>query len=308
MWHIPHEPSVVRPWYVPGDETSFTIIAFPKPSIGKAFEEIFEETIKINTLDYEVYKQIQQCLIDRLDMADHVVITGKGENQTKLRVQLHRLKNPEKETNFENCVADVNIPLGEVFTSPVLAGTEGTLQVSSVYIGDFQFKNLKMEFKEGRVVSYSCDNFEDKKAGEALVKQMIMKNHEALPMGEFAIGTNTVAYAMAGKYGIIDKLPILIVEKMGPHFAVGDTCYSWSEDTALYNPDGKEIIARDNEISALRKEDLSKAYFNCHTDITIPYRELDEIYGVTEDGEKLPLIADGRFVVPGAEKLNEALE
>lgn len=303
-----NDASQVANRYVPGDETSFTIIAFPKPSIGKAFEEIFEETIKINTLDYEVYKQIQQCLIDRLDMADHVVITGKGENQTKLKVQLHRLKNPEKETNFENCVADVNIPLGEVFTSPVLKGTEGTLQVSSVYIGDFQFKNLKMEFKEGRVVSYSCDNFEDKKAGEALVKQMIMKNHEALPMGEFAIGTNTVAYAMAGKYGIIDKLPILIVEKMGPHFAVGDTCYSWSEDTALYNPDGKEIIAKDNEISALRKEDLSKAYFNCHTDITIPYRELDEIYGVTEDGEKLPLIAGGRFVVPGAEKLNEALE
>ena len=66
------------------------------------------------------------------------------------------------------------------------------------------------------------------------------------------------------------KRQILIAEKMGPHFAVGDTCYSWSEDTAMYNPDGKEIIARDNEISILRKEDISKAYFGWHTDITIP--------------------------------------
>ena len=41
----------------------------------------------------------------------------------------------------------------------------------------------------------------------------------------------------------------------------------------MYNPDGKEIIARDNEISILRKEDISKAYFGCHTDITIPYDE-----------------------------------
>ena len=32
------------------------------------------------------------------------------------------LNNPEKETNFENCLADVNIPLGEVFTSPKLTG------------------------------------------------------------------------------------------------------------------------------------------------------------------------------------------
>ena len=76
------------------------------------------------------------------------------------------------------------------------------------------------------------------------------------------------------KYGIGDQLPVLIAEKMGPHFAVGDTCYSWGEDCPLYNPDGKEIIARDNErVSILRKEDVSKAYFGCHTDITVPYKE-----------------------------------
>lgn len=223
-------------------------------------------------------------------------------------MSLHSLHDPKRQTNFENCVADVNIPLGEVFTSPVLAGTEGILEVSSVYIGNFQFKNLVMEFKDGKVIYYGCDNFEDKEAGRALVKQVIMKNHDTLPMGEFAIGTNTVAYAMAQRFDIVDKLPILIVEKMGPHFAVGDTCYSWSEDTVICNPDGKEVIARDNEISILRKEDPGKAYFSCHTDITIPYRELGEIYGVDRHGEKLPVIADGRFVVPGAEKLNEALK
>lgn len=294
--------------YVPGEEISFTIIAFPRPSIGADFRKIFEETVKINTLDYEVYKQIQQAIIDKLDRAREVVITGKGDNRTHLRVRLHTLNHPERETNFENCVADVNIPLGEVFTSPVLEGTAGTLQVGSVYIGDFQFKNLTMEFRDGRVASYSCDNFEDRQAGAALIRQVILKNHDTLPMGEFAIGTNTAAYAMARTYGIVDRLPILIAEKMGPHFAVGDTCYSWAEDRAIYNPDGKEIIARDNEISILRKEEISKAYFNCHTDITLPYRELDEIYGVTAEGEKLPVIADGRFVAAGTETLNEALD
>ena len=38
-----------------------------------------------------------------------------------------------------------------------------------------------------------------------------------------------------------------------------------------------EIIARDNEVSILRKEDISKAYLGCHTDITIPYDELDKL-------------------------------
>ena len=169
--------------YVPGMETSFTIIAFPLPEIGDNFEKIFEETIRINTLDYELYRDIQQCIIDALDQADHVMVYGMGENRTKLKVALRRLKNPAKETNFENCVADVNIPVGEVFTSPVLSGTEGTLFVGSVYIGDFQFKDLYMEFKDGRVADYGCANFEDEKEGRVLVKQIIMKNHDSLPMG-----------------------------------------------------------------------------------------------------------------------------
>ncbi|WP_207667650.1 aminopeptidase [Lacrimispora algidixylanolytica] len=299
-----NESSRILNQFIRGDEISFTIIAFPVPDIGERFEEIFEETIAINTLDYEKYKDLQQIIIDTLDEAQYVEITGSGENKTSLRVALHNLENREKETNFENCVADVNIPLGEVFTSPVLAGTEGTLFVSTVYIADFQFKDLMMTFENGMIKDYSCSNFEDPNQGKALIKQVILKNHDTLPMGEFAIGTNTTAYAMARKFGILDKLPILIVEKMGPHFAVGDTCYSWSEDSPVYNPNGKEVIARDNEVSELRKLDLSKAYYSCHTDITIPYAELDKIETVTADGKRVLIIKDGQFVLKGIEDLN----
>ena len=139
-----------------------------------------------------------------------------------------------------------------------------------------------------------------------------MFNHDTLPIGEFAIGTNTVAYVMARRFDILRRLPILIVEKMGPHFAVGDTCYSYSEDMKLYNPDGKEIIAKDNECSILRKsknkEEQEKAYFNCHTDITIPYEEIGSITSVHSDGKEVLIIENGRFVLPGTEKLNEPFE
>ena len=89
---------------------------------------------------------------------------------------------------------------------------------------------------------------------------------------------------------------------------MGDTCYSHCEEVPMYNADGKEVVARDNSISLLRDRDPAKAYFNCHTDITIPYDELGDITVICHDGRELPIIKEGRFVVPGTEILNEALD
>ena len=84
----------------------------------------------------------------------------------------------------------------------------------------------------------------------------------------------------------------------------------------MYNPDGKEIVAKENECSAFRKEDPKKAYFNCH-----PYEELSRIAAVTaqtvevpimndvaEERVEIPILLDGRFVLEGTLKLNEPFE
>lgn len=294
--------------YIPGDERSFTIIAYPVPEIGEDYEEIFQEIIRINTLDAGLYEQVQQTLIDALDQGESVHICGENGNRTDLTVQLHTLSDPEKETIFENCVADVNIPVGEVFTSPVLEGTNGVLHVSKVYLNELQYKDLEITFSNGMVADYRCSNFERKLENKEYIRDNVLYRHDTLALGEFAIGTNTTAYQAAKKYGIEDKMPILIAEKMGPHFAVGDTCYSWCEDIAVYNPNGKEIIARDNSVSIQRKEDLGKAYYHCHTDITIPYEELGKIEVNKKDGGHILLLEHGRFVLPGTEILNEPLK
>lgn len=294
--------------YIPGDERSFTIIAYPVPEIGEDYEEIFQEIIRINTLDAGLYEQVQQTLIDALDQGESVHICGENGNRTDLTVQLHTLSDPEKETIFENCVADVNIPVGEVFTSPVLEGTNGVLHVSKVYLNELQYKDLEITFSNGMVADYRCSNFERELENKEYIRDNVLYRHDTLALGEFAIGTNTTAYQAAKKYGIEDKMPILIAEKMGPHFAVGDTCYSWCEDIAVYNPNGKEIIARDNSVSIQRKEDLGKAYYHCHTDITIPYEELGKIEVNKKDGGHILLLEHGRFVLPGTEILNEPLK
>jgi len=294
--------------YIPGDERSFTIVAYPVPEIGDQYEEIFDEIIKINTLDAKVYERVQQTIIDALDQGTSVHILGNNGNHTDLRVQLYKLKDPKKETIFENCVADVNIPVGEVFTSPVLEGTNGVLHVSQVYLNELLYKDLEVTFSNGMVADYSCKNFEHALENKEYFLDNVLYRHPTLPLGEFAIGTNTTAYVAAKKYNIADKMPILIAEKMGPHFAVGDTCYSWAEDIKVYNPNGKEIVARDNSVSIQRKEDVSAAYFHCHTDITIPYEELKSITVECADGKEIEIIRDGIFVLPGTEILNEPLK
>ena len=294
--------------YIPGDERSFTIVAYPVPEIGDQYKEIFDEIIKINTLDAKVYEKVQQTIIDALDQGTSVHILGNNGNHTDLRVQLYKLKDPKKETIFENCVADVNIPVGEVFTSPVLEGTNGVLHVSQVYLNELLYKDLEVTFSNGMVADYSCKNFEHELENKEYFLDNVLYRHPTLPLGEFAIGTNTIAYVAAKKYNIADKMPILIAEKMGPHFAVGDTCYSWAEDIKVYNPNGKEIVARDNSVSIQRKEDVSAAYFHCHTDITIPYEELKSITIECADGKEIEIIRDGIFVLPGTEILNEPLK
>lgn len=294
--------------YVKGQERSFTIIAFPTPAIGKDFEAIFKETVRLNTLDYTLYRNIQQTMIDSLDKADYVKVEGRNGNETDIKINLWKLKEPAKETIFENCVADVNIPVGEVFTSPVLKGSEGILHVKRVYLNEMPFKDLRIKFRDGMVTEYSCENYPDKKDNEEYIKKYLLFSHGTLPIGEFAIGTNTTAYMMMKRYGLESVMPILIAEKTGPHFALGDTCYSHEEDMITYNPDGKAIVARENSISAKRFDEPTEAYFGCHTDITIEYDELGRLYGVSTSGEEIDIIRDGRFVLKGTEELNKELD
>lgn len=302
------EDNFIKQKYLKLEETSFSIISYPIPEIGKDFPKIFAETVKVNTLDNEQYRKIQACIIDALDQGDYVRILGKRNNHTDMRVKLYPLSDPKKETIFENCVADVNIPVGEVFTSPVLEGTSGVLHVPKIYLNDLEYRELELVFEDGKIVSYQCGNYDDIEKNKSFIKENLLFNHDYLPLGEFAIGTNTTAYMMAKKYDIAPRLPVLIAEKTGPHFAIGDTCYKMSEEHKVYNPDGKEIVARDNEISLLRKSDPARAYFNCHTDITLPYDEIKEIAVYKKDGTSIPIIQNARFVLEGTLVLNEAFD
>ena len=124
-------------------------------------------------MDYTLYQRIQQRIIDTLDKGKYVLVKGMGKNRTNMKIMLHTLENPEKQTNFENCVADVNIPVGEVFTSPVLTGTEGVLHVTRVFLNELEYRDLSLTFRDGKVTDYDCSNFENAEENRKYWKMVV---------------------------------------------------------------------------------------------------------------------------------------
>lgn len=110
-----------------------------------------------------------------------------------------------------NCDGKVNFPDGEVFTTPVEDSVEGHIRFSfpAIYNGK-EVEDVKLEFKEGKVVKASAVK------GEDLLLALIETDEGSKRLGEIAIGTN---------YGIQRFTKnILFDEKIGGtvHAALGD--------------------------------------------------------------------------------------
>lgn len=293
--------------YLPPATLSFCKVAFPNCLLGKNFPAVFEDFYRLSTMNSEKYEQIQQCIIDALDSCQAVVLEGAAGNRTRLHVALHPLRHPEKETNFLNCGGDLNVPHGELFTTPLLRGTSGLLHVREVYLKGVFFKNLRLYFEDGWATRCSCENYAEVEANRRHLQEHLLQHHACLPMGEFAIGSNTLAYAIAQKYGLMSRMPILLSEKMGPHIALGDPCFARGEEAPVHNLlDGKEMTARENEHTARRGEE--DVYTNIHTDITLAFEEILRLDGLRADGSRVPVIRGGRFVLAGTEELNIPLQ
>jgi len=291
--------------YISPSDISFCKVGFPNPAIGQDFETIFQAFVQLNLADSRKFEVYQQTLIDALDLADYVQVKGKDGNETDITIAMNPLKNRQTQTNFLNCGGDLNIPHGEVFTTPVLKGTHGLLHVKDIYLKGIRYLDLRLHFQDGIIDRFSCQNFGEEEQNKHYILNTLFFPHSTLPMGEFAIGTNTLAYMIAKKYHLTASLPILLLEKMGPHFAIGDPCYAWGEEQPIFNLlDGKEVVAKENEKTGRRHAEPERAYTNIHIDITLPYDEIAFVRAVQQDGRQLDIIRNGRFVLEGVEELN----
>ncbi len=111
---------------------------------------------------------------------------------------------------FINCACKVNVPDGEIFTSPVEDSANGYVHYTypTLYEG-FEVVGIRLEFKDGKVVKATADKNED------FLLKKLDTDPGARYLGEFAIGTNERIDRFTGQ--------ILFDEKIGGsfHMAVG---------------------------------------------------------------------------------------
>ncbi|NQT57832.1 MAG: aminopeptidase [Bacteroidetes bacterium] len=294
--------------FIDPSDISFCKVAFPNTGLGTDFPAVFDLFMEINSMESAVYESYQQILINTLDKAKIVTVKGSGDNETDIQIAMQKIENPDKETNFLNCGGDLNIPHGEVFTTPQLQGTNGLLHFREIYVNGVQYKDLKLRFSDGYIDEWSCTNYIVPEDAENYIHETLLFPHETLTMGEFAIGTNTQAYRAVKEWELLPLLPILLIEKMGPHFAVGDPCYARGEDAEVYNlPDGKRVTAKQNERTANRETLKDNVYFNKHIDLTLPYEETALLSLIDETGQTQNIIENGLFCLDGLEELNKPL-
>lgn len=193
--------------------------------------------------EWEKLAQRQRALVDVLNRGEAVRILAKD---TDLTMSI-------KGRIAESGDGHVNMPCGEVFTSPVEDSVNGT-----IFFGDFpimfldqEVRGIRLEFRNGKVVKASAEE------NNKFLQAVLDTDEGSRYLGELGIGTN---------FGVKKFVKeILFDEKMGGtiHLALGDgfeecggknkSAIHWDIVKDLRNEgaiyiDGKELIVAEDGI------------------------------------------------------------
>ena len=160
------------------NKTRWVVLRWPTPSMAQgagmsteAFENLYFD---VCTMDYPRMGRAMAPLERRMQKADGVHLKGPG---TDLRFSL-------KGIGAKMCKGDRNIPDGEVFSCPVKASVQGTIQFNTptLYAGT-RFENVRLEFKDGKVIKGASNNTKR-------LNEILDTDAGARYVGEFSLGFN----------------------------------------------------------------------------------------------------------------------
>jgi len=182
------------------NNTRIAIVLYPMPEMAKAYnvgwEEYHDRVWGAIRVDPEELYRIGKPIKEFLNRGREVHITS--EKGTDLRFSIEGrgaviCNGQELEENYEICRYNLNIPAGEVFITIVEDSANGVAVFDKVFVGGAPVEDLRLEFKNGSVVSFDA-------AGN---REKFEKFYETLTpadklSAEFGIGTNYMIREVIG--------------------------------------------------------------------------------------------------------------
>ncbi|EIT84648.1 hypothetical protein A374_13190 [Fictibacillus macauensis ZFHKF-1] len=161
------------------NERRWVLLNYPSQGLAQkakmSFESFENFLLDVCNVDYKKMFDAQQPLKELMERTDSVRIVSPG---TDLTFSI-------KDIPAVPCAGENNIPDGEVFTAPVKDSVNGTITYNTPcpYRGTV-FQNVKLTFKDGKIVEATSDNETDK------LNEIFDTDEGARFVGEFAIGVN----------------------------------------------------------------------------------------------------------------------
>lgn len=267
------------PWtIVPAPNPGWAAQVFGEPDVERLWEAV-SIAIRLDQPDpvaawHDHLRMLQQRrdAVDALDL-DAVHFRGPG---TDLRVGL--IPGSTWVTGSITTDSGIeyvpNMPTEEVFTSPDLRRTEGTVAVTApvVMAGGSLVEGLRLRFEAGRVVEADADR------GADLVRAQLDEDEQSRYLGEVALVDGESAVARAG----VVFHDTLFDENANSHIA-------WGRGFEEALPGAREM-----DESARLALGLNQS--RVHTDVVIGGPQV-QVDGIGRDGRVTPLIRDDRWVL-----------
>lgn len=161
------------------NNTKWSLLAFPTPAFAqsagmstKAFTDFY---YKVCTLDYAKMSKAMDKLVEYMEKTDKVKITGNG---TDLEFSI-------KGQKAIKCDGKMNVPDGEVYTSPLRTSMNGkiTYNLPTLYNGK-KFENVSFEIENGKIVKAEAGSNTEE------LNKILNTDEGARYFGEFALGVN----------------------------------------------------------------------------------------------------------------------
>ncbi|MEI0532199.1 aminopeptidase [Brachyspira pilosicoli] len=159
--------------------TKWVVLNYPNASMAQqasmSTDEFEDFYFKVCNLDYSKMDKAMDNLVSLMNKTDKVKIIGENTNLTFSIKDIPAIK----------CAGVINIPDGEVFTAPVKDSVNGVLSYNtpSLYSDGFTYENVKLEFKNGKIINASSNDNER-------INKIFDTDEGARYIGEFAIGVN----------------------------------------------------------------------------------------------------------------------